>query len=88
MIIDFILQAVIFAMSVILTPIFILLEKPLSYVLPYIDQAFGFLRTCLSLASVFVHPVALKALISYIPALWLFIGMVHLGRWAISIIRG
>lgn len=88
MIIDLILQAVIFAMSVILTPIFFLLEKPISYVLPYINEAFEFLRTCLSLASVFVHPVALKALIFYIPALWLFIGMAHLARWVISIIRG
>ena len=88
MIIDFILQAVIFAMSVILTPVFVLLDKPISYVLPYINEAFAFLRTCLSVASVFIHPLALRALIYYIPALWLFIGMAHLARWAIAIIRG
>jgi len=88
MIVDLILQAIILAMSVILTPVFLLLDKPISYVEPYIDQAFAFLRSCLSMASVFIHPVALKALILYIPALWLFIGMAHLARWVISIIRG
>ena len=88
MITDLILQAVILAMSVVLTPVFLLLEKPLSLVEPYINQVFQFLVSLLSMASVFVHPAALKALILYIPALWLFIGMAHMVRWVIGIIRG
>lgn len=88
MITDLILQAVILSVSVILTPVFFLLDKPLALVAPYIDQVFVFLRSCLSMASVFVHPDALKALILYIPALWFFIGMAHLTRWVIGIIRG